>query len=135
MDQERLQYLLDTSTDPGVDVSAWEHESDRLELVEAFMPMPADTPQRGTLMALRAIAVSQILDDTPPDTWLTVQRLRDAGMDRDEVLAQLSMVIGQYVTLALDGEEFDAEAYAAELAQLPLPTIPEIARRLIDLAR
>src|SRR5690606_8399765 len=72
----------------------------------------------------------------PPATWLTVERLRELGMDRDDILSELSMVISEQLSNALEeGTEFDIDAYTADLDALPLPSGAEMASAFIRTAR
>ena len=139
VDLDRLRFLfgaavLDDLDD--LDELDLDEETDRIELVERFAPLPADAAQREARMAVRTVAVSQVLADDPPETWQTVQRLRDQGLDRDEVLTQLSLVLSEQMSSVLStGSTFDVDAYVEALERLPLPNMSDIARHLVETAR
>ncbi len=136
MDRERLTWLfgsevLDVLADYDLD-----DEDDRIALVEEYLPLPPDAHSRRARMAVRTIAATQILTDDPPDTWRTARRLEEEGLDRDQIVGQITMVIAEQVQAALTSDRpFDADAYGSALDELPLPTRGEIARELIDAAR
>ena len=91
-DRERLTYLFGEEALADLDDYDLGAESDVMELVERYLP--ASGRLAGARSAVRAIAVRQILGDDPPATWRAVERMRAAGLDRDAVLRQLTMVIG-----------------------------------------
>ena len=93
-DRERLVYLFGEESLDEIEEYDLDNESDRMELVERFLPVDATGElTTGARSAMRTIAVTQILNDDPPETWKAVQRMRAAGLDRDRVLGQLAMVI------------------------------------------
>lgn len=131
-----MQFLFGAGVLDELDEFDLENEADRIELVERFVALPADSPQRQARMAMRTVAVSQILADDPPQTWQTAQRLRHQGLDRDQVLSQLSLVIGEQLSAALSsGSNFDVDGYVEALEALPLPSAADIADRLVEIAR
>ncbi len=136
MELARLEYLCGDGAADVLDEYDLADESGRMQFVEDFLALPNDARELGGRMALRTIAVNQILDDDPPETWQTVERLRDLGLDREQVLSQLSMVIAEQVKRSLDeAAAFDRDEYVSQLYDLPLPTSADIAQRLIDVAR
>lgn len=136
MDVDRLRVLFDADGIEGFEEFDLADEAERMELVERFAPLSADSPQRQARMAVRTIAVSQILDDDPPETWLAAQRLRDQGLDHEAVLSQLSLVISEHLSAALSARSgFDVDTYVKALGDLPLPTVADIARCLVGAAR
>jgi hypothetical protein len=136
VDVDRLTVLFGAEGIEDLDDFDLEDEAERMQLVERFAPLPADSPQREVRMAVRTIAVNQIVDDDPPETWLTAQRLLYQGLDRDAVLSQLAIVIGEHMSEALsEHSEFDVDAYVKALDELPLPTAAEIADCLVETVR
>jgi hypothetical protein len=135
-DRERLVYLFGEEALEVIDGYDLDSESDRMELVERFLPVPSDSPARGAREAVRTIVVTQILDDDPPAAWQAVMRMREAGLDREHVIGQLSMVISEKVidTLSANAPQDPARLTAA-LDALPLPTAEEIAEALLAVAR
>lgn len=105
-------------------------ESAVMSLVERFVPVRGRS-QGGARSAMRVIAVRQILDDDPPQTWRAVQRMRDAGLDREAVLGQLAMAIaGTAIEALSDGERSDPARLVAALDALPLPAADVVGRAL-----
>lgn len=140
-DRERLAYLFGEEALGFLDGYDLDNESEVKEVVERFLPMPKRGEVDGVGAAVRTIAVTQILNDDPPATWKAVVRMRDAGLGRDAVLRQLSMVISESVIDALS-ENASAEnpparnaALVAALDALPLPTAEAIAEALVAVAR
>ena len=109
---------------------------DRLELVDRFLALPPGAEQRAQRMAMRGVVVSQALQDDPPETWQTFERLRSLGLERDEAVSQLTMVVTDHLLSALrSNASFDRSAYVAGLAELPLPSADTVAQALVDVAR
>ncbi len=135
-DLERLTYLfgdeaLDDLRDYDLTV-----ESDVMEVVERFLPVPDGRGIDGARSAIRTVVVRQIIDDEPPAAWLAVQRMRDAGLERDNVLGQLAMVVSQHMLEMLATKEpSDHEALAEGFDALPMPSFDEGAEALLATAR
>ena len=123
---ERRQFAL-----PSLTV---ETEDDEVELD------PADPEERRVLVLaefaaefedddgseLRAVAlttiVDQLWDGEPVETWTAAQRLTESGLERDEVLAELTAVLEERLTYDEDGElEFDLDDFTAALDELEVP--------------
>lgn len=135
-DRERLVFLFGEDALAEVDGYNLDEESDVIELVDRFLPLPDDASLTGPRSAVRTIAVRQILDDDPPATWQAVRRMREAGLDRDQVLRQLSMVISEGVIEALSTREpVNRERLVDALESLPLPNVEQLERVLVDVAR
>jgi hypothetical protein len=114
-----LRYLFGDEVFEALDDYDLGEESDLMALVERFLPAPSDPPLRAIGSAVRTIVVNQILNDDPPAAWQAVERMRSAGLDRDRVLSQLSMVVYQNVVEAtitiavVDDEPAVTDALAA----------------------
>ncbi len=135
-DRERLSYLFGEEALADLDVYDFDDESDVMELVDRFLSVPAGGSVAGARAAVRTIAVTQILNDDPPETWRAVERMRESGLERDEVLGQLAMVISENVIDALSTQEPDDPArLVAALDALPMPTVEQMAERLVAVAR
>jgi hypothetical protein len=135
-DRERLVYLFGEEALVDLDDDDLDDESEVLELVDRFLPVPAGAPLGGPRSAVRAIAVRQILDDDPPEAWRAVARMRDAGLDRDDVLTQLAMVISESMINALAEKETpDPARLVAALDALPLPRVEQVAEALLAVVR
>lgn len=135
-DRERLSYLFGEESLEVLDDYDLEDESELMDLVERFLPAPSDPTLRGVGSAVRTIVANQILNDDPPATWHAVERMRSAGLDRDHVLSQLSMVVYQSVIDALSAAEpSDPTHLVAALDALPLPTTEQVAEALLAVVR
>lgn len=112
-------------------------EADVIEVVEQFLPAPDEGPLPDEVRsAIRTVAVRQILDDAPPATWQAVLRMRAAGLDRDRVLNQLAMVNFEHLMNALDAEQpVDPAQLTAALDALPLPSVDDVSRAVLAVAR
>lgn len=135
-DRERLVYLFGEEALADLDDYDLDDESDVMELVDRFLPVPAGAPLDGARSAVRTIAVRQILNDDPPEAWRAVTRMRDAGLDRADVLGQLAMVISDSMMDALSEKESpDPARLPAALDALPLPSVEQVATALVAMAR
>ena len=135
-DRERLVYLFGEEALAFLDDYDLDVESDRMEVVERLLPAPTDRPVDGARMAIRTIVVTQILNDDPPAAWHAVQRMRDAGIERDQVLGQLSMVVSESVIDALAASKpADADLLVAALDALPLPSHERVAETMVEVVR
>lgn len=135
-DRERLVYLFGEEALGDLADYDLADESDRMLVVERFLPVPSGPLSAGARTAIRTIAVTQILNDDPPATWQAVERMRSAGLDRDAVLSQLAMVISENAIDALSGAEpVDPARLLAGLDSLPMPTADQVAEVLVAIAR
>jgi len=136
MDIDRLRFLFGSEALEHLDEFDLDEEAYRIEAVERFAALPRDAPQRGARMAVRTVAVTQILTDDPPEAWMTAQRLRSLGLDRDAVLSQFSLVIAEHLSVVLsERSRFDVESYVEALEALPLPEGSDIADHLLKITR
>jgi hypothetical protein len=135
-ERERLVYLFGEEALADLDDYDLDDESDLMEVVDRFLPVPARQPAAGARAAGRTIAVTQILNDDPPETWRAVERMREAGLERDAVLGQLAMVISANVIEALSTREpVDPARLVAGFDELPMPTVERVAEALVAVAR
>ncbi len=135
-DRERLVYLFGEEALVDLDHYDLDDESHVMELVDRFLPVPAGASLDGARSAVRTIAVSQILNDDPPEAWRAVVRMRDAGLDRDDVLSQLAMVTSESVINSLsEKEKSDPARLVAALDALPLPSVEQVAEALVAVVR
>lgn len=130
MDAERLAFVFG----PGFDPARWDDLSrpDDLDERSGFYEDHLEGLGDGFQRAGREVVANQILDDQPPETWATGQRLLAAGFDREQVLDQLSFVAVQTIQRAIEGEVADPAAYVAMLAQLPLPDVEAVEDAVVD---
>jgi hypothetical protein len=71
-DRDRLVYLFGEEVLVDLDDYDLGVEAEVMEVVERFLSAPAGPPFSGARAAVRAVAVRQILDDDPPETWRVV---------------------------------------------------------------
>ncbi|MFV0523211.1 MAG: SEC-C metal-binding domain-containing protein [Acidimicrobiales bacterium] len=136
MDLERLALLFGDEVLDALDEFDLDHEAGRLELVERFAGLPAGPTEPGGRAGLRAVIVNQVLDDDPPHTWSTVQRLHDLGLDGRQILSQLAIVVGEQLSAALaDDQPFAVDDYVQALDDLPLPERSDVADRIVTAVR
>jgi hypothetical protein len=134
-DRERLVYVFGEEALPEIEDCDFDDESEVVGLVERFVPVRGRSHD-GARLAVRVIAVRQILDDDPPEAWRAVRRMSEAGLDREAVLGQLAMVIAGTVIEALsEGESSDPARLSAALDALPLPEADDVARALLAAVR
>jgi hypothetical protein len=70
-------------------------------------------------LAVDEIVVRQLWDGDPPEVWAAAQRLRDAGMDRLDVVHEIAAVLVEHLWHALsDDEHADPSAYVAAVDAL-----------------
>ena len=133
-DRERLVYLFGEDALADLDDYDLDAESDVIEVVDRFLPMPND--DEGARSAVRTVAVRQILNDDPPAAWQAVVRMRDAGLERERVLGQLAMVISESLVDALSAHEpVDPARLTAGFDALPVPSAEQMAEALVAAAR
>lgn len=139
MDPQRIEFVFGRHVDP--------HEYDLHDesvLFELFdgstlLSDTGDDEGSGSEAMRRAVHVmiaNQVLQDDPPETWATVQRLAEAGLDRGRILRQLTMLNMEEVARLLEERTpFDPDAYVTKLAQLPLPDADDIEAALRRIVR
>jgi hypothetical protein len=67
-------------------------------------------------LALKTAIVDQLWDNEPAETWLAAQRLREKGLERDEILDELGGVLsGQLRPTDAEEMRFDLEDYRRAL--------------------
>src|SRR2546425_5849175 len=72
--------------------------------------------------ALQSVIANQIADDTPAEVWQAARDLVGRGLDRAEVLEQLTHTLAFFTRRILAEETgFDEAAYVAALRRLPFP--------------
>jgi hypothetical protein len=73
-------------------------------------------------LAIHEVVANQLWDDDPPQAWRAAERLRDAGVDRHEILHQLGGVVATHLHGALTGSRpVDVAAYERALEALGQP--------------
>ena len=76
-DPVRLAYLFGEEALADLDHYDLDDESDLMEAVERFLPVPSGPLVAAARRAVRTIAVTQILNNDPPETWQAVGRIRN----------------------------------------------------------
>lgn len=129
MTDPRLQFLFGADFDPEIDdVSDPEARSERL--ASTFSDDVDDLGRTA-----RVLLGHQIFLDDPPELWQTVERLRAAGLDREQVFGQLELVYAPVVVSLMTGLGADDTAWVSALARLPLPTHEQIGEAATDVVR
>lgn len=118
MDDAKARFLF---TDRSLDGFDPDDDDDRAQLLDVREEL--NEGQR----AVRVLLADQIAGDDPAAVWATAQRLLRDGLDRDEAMDQLALVLAREQFDVLDGQSFDLERYVDGLEQLPLPTRAEVA--------
>src|SRR5258708_236587 len=105
-----------------------EDEDHRIRLLEEANPA-----EERPAWALQSVIANQIIGDTPPEVWEVAKDLVDAGLDRREVLEQLTLTLAFFTRKALhEKTAFDEAAYAAALRRLPLPDLDDVSAAIMD---
>jgi hypothetical protein len=78
---------------------------------------------------VRTVVTRQLLRDEPPETWAAAQRLSALGLERSQVLDQLSVAVTRDIQRALTNER-DGDEYLADLERLPVPAAADIVAAL-----
>lgn len=135
-ERDRLIYLFGEETLAELDEYDLTVEADVIEAVERFLPLPPGSKVGDARSAIRTVAVRQILDDDPPQTWQAALRMRDAGLAQSDVLGQLAMTIAESLREALSNRTpVDPARLAAALDALPMPSADQIAKVLVEIIR
>lgn len=133
---ERLEYLFGAEALGQLEAYDLDDDADLREAIERFLLTRSGPGLTGPRAAARQIAITQILDDDPPEAWQAALRLRADGFDRDAVLGQMTMVIAEALLEALSADvAVDPATMAAGYDALPLPEAAEIATALVTVAR
>jgi Plasmid pRiA4b ORF-3-like protein/Domain of unknown function (DUF1841) len=74
-------------------------------------------------IAIHEVVANQLWEDDPPEAWSAAKRLRDAGLDRHDILHQLgSVATGRLHGALTGGQSIDAAAYRQALDALRPPS-------------
>ena len=134
MDADRVAFVFGPGFDPEVlaDLDDPDDLDERSMLYDEVFPDDLEAARH----AVRQIVANQILDGDPPETWATAQRLLAAGLDRESVFGQLTMVMAATTReMIATNEHFDPDAFAAALDRLPVPTAAEVEQAVIETLR
>src|SRR6266481_9100529 len=114
MDEEKARFLFG-EVPAGIDV---DDPDERALFFEEADP----DEERPAWAALQSVIANQIADDTPAEVWQVARDLVGRGIDRAEVLDQLTLNLAYFTRLILaEHTTFDEAAYVAALRRLPLP--------------
>jgi hypothetical protein len=73
-------------------------------------------------LAIHEVVADQLWNDDPPQAWQAARRLRDAGVDRHEIVHRLGAVVASHLHGALTGvRQVDVGAYQRALEALGQP--------------
>src|SRR3989442_7088230 len=114
MDEEKAQFLFG-EVQAGMDVDAPDERAMFFEEADPYEERPA-------WAALQSVIANQVADDTPAEVWQVARNLVGRGIDRAEVLEQLTLNLAFFTRRILaETTDFDEAAYVAALRRLPLP--------------
>ena len=114
MDEEKVRFLFG-EVPAGIDV---DDPDERALFFEEADP----DEERPAWAALQSVIANQVADDTPADVWQVARDLVGRGIDRGEVLDQLTLNLAYFTRRILaEHTTFDEAAYVAALRRLPLP--------------
>ena len=87
-------------------------------------------------LALREILATQVENEDPPEVWACARRLLTGGLDRVQVLEQLTLALAHASqTLVEHGESFELSGYVALLGLLPVPPVEAIEEAIVEVVR
>ncbi|TMK45239.1 MAG: hypothetical protein E6G66_13095, partial [Actinobacteria bacterium] len=125
MDEEKARFLFG-EVPPGIDV---DDPDERVMFFEEADPYE----ERPAWAALQSVIANQIADDTPAEVWQVARDLVGRGIDRAQVLEQLTHTLAFFTRRTLAEETgFDEAAYVAALRRLPLPDPGDAATAVQD---
>lgn len=132
--RDRVQFLFGNEIDP--ETADLDDPDVRAELLERRSSAEVPAVQ----LATREVIASQILQDDPPETWVTAQRLAAEGLDDAKIVGQLALALVPSIQAAVgdgsaDGKPFDRDGYVEALERLPLPEAEEVEDLIIDTVR
>jgi hypothetical protein len=82
-------------------------------------------------VALHGLVANQVLNNEPPGTWQTVQRLAGLGYDRHNVMHMIMGPVSAFLHQAMTGKQpFERDVFRRQLNELPgdWPSPEEIGR-------
>ena len=90
-----------------------------LEAHEEVITDSGDTVNPTLHVALHGLIANQLLNDDPPETWQTVQRLAGLGYDWHNVMHMVIGPVSAFLQQAMTGRPFDRDVYRQQLNELP----------------
>ena len=94
----------------------WE---EALEAHEEVITDSGETVNPTLHVALHGVIANQVLNDEPPETWQTVQRLAGLGYDWHNVMHMVIGPVSAFLQQAMTGRPFDRDVYRQQLNELP----------------
>ena len=94
----------------------WE---EALEAHEEVITDSGETVNPTLHVALHGLIANQLLNDDPPETWQTVQRLAGLGYDWHNVMHMVMGPVSSFLQQAMTGLPFDRDVYRQQLNELP----------------
>ena len=94
----------------------WE---EALEAHEEVITDSGETVNPTLHVALHGLIANQLLNDDPPETWQTVQRLAGLGYDWHNVMHMVIGPVSAFLQQAMTGRPFDREEFVRQLNELP----------------
>lgn len=102
-----------------------------LEAHEEIVTETGETMNPTLHVALHGVIANQLLNDEPPETWQTVQRLAGLGYDWHNVMHMIMGPVSSFLHQAMTAKQpFDREVFRRQLNELPgdWPSPEEIGR-------
>jgi Plasmid pRiA4b ORF-3-like protein/Domain of unknown function (DUF1841) len=100
-----------------------EHPEYHAALVDSAFDGEMDGVNPRLHIAIHEVVANQLWDDDPPEAWRAAKRLRDAGVDRHDILHQLASVVTTHLHGALTKRQaVDLVAYRQALDALRPPS-------------
>ena len=90
-----------------------------LEAHEEITTESGETVNPTLHVALHGLIANQLLNDDPPETWQTVQRLAGLGYDWHNVMHMVMGPVSSFLQQAMTGRPFDREEFVRQLNELP----------------
>ncbi len=91
-----------------------------LEAHEEMITESGETINPTLHVALHGVIANQLLNDDPPETWGTVQRLAGLGYDWHNVMHMIMGPVSSFLYQAMtEKRPFDHEVYRRQLDELP----------------
>ena len=91
-----------------------------LERHEEITTASGDTVNPTLHVALHGVVANQLLNDDPPETWQTVQRLARLGYDWHNVMHMIMGPVSSFLHQAMTAKQpFDRDVYRRQLNELP----------------
>jgi hypothetical protein len=94
--------------------------ADALEAHEEIITETGETMNPTLHVTLHGVVANQLMNDEPPETWQTVQRLAALGYDWHNVMHLIMGPVSSFLYQAMTAKQpFDRDEYRRQLDELP----------------